>query len=246
LTINKKNIPSIQLSKTRFYYWGYAHGDNPPSSLLKIRNSGSKTLNYTFKSNKNWVKFSQSNGKSTGEWDDIVVYADSTSLNPGRHKANITVSAPGADNSPQNLPVDFEVEMPPIPFPPVNVAVSRLNHVGLIIQEYKSKVTWDANFRNNGLFDIVKYRIFRKNKNQHNAQWIYIAEVPSSTLVFYEGGFPTLEERNKYTYTVASVDSGGKESHRATFLGSAGSVPNASQSQTEEKKRSSKEKIKSP
>lgn len=218
LTIEKKNVPSIQLNRTKFYYWGYAHGDNPPSSLLRIRNSGSKTLNYTLTSNKGWVQFSTSKGASTGEWDDITVFVDSTSLNPGRHRATIKVSAPGADNSPQNLPIDFEVEMPPQPYPPVGITVSRLNHEGLIMQEYKSKVVWSANFRNNGLFDIVKYRIFRKHQYQHNAPWIYIAEVPGNAFVFYEGGFASEEERNQYTYTVASVDSGGKESARAELL----------------------------
>jgi len=246
LTVRKKSIPSIQLSKTRFYFWGYAHGDNPPSSLLKIRNSGSKTMNYALTSNKDWVKFSLSKGASTGEWDDIVVFADSTALPAGGHKATITVSASGADNSPQNLPVDFEVEMPPQPFPPVGITVKRLNHEGLIIQEYKSKVEWSANFRNNGLFDIVKYRIFRKHQYQHNAPWIYIAEVPGNVFIFYEGGFASKEERNQYTYTVASVDSGGKESARAEYLGTIENLPETSPEQKNDKAKSIKKKIKNP
>lgn len=234
LKILKKSVPSIQLNKKQFYFWAYAHGDNPPSSLLRIRNSGSQTLNYTLRSNKGWVRFSPSRGISTGEWDDIVVYADSTSLNAGSHKAMVTVSAAGADNTPVNLPVDFEVEMPPDPYPPVNVAVHRLNHEGLIIQEYKSRVSWNANARNEGLFDIVKYRIFRKIKNQHNAQWIYIAEVPGDVFVFYEGGFTSKEERNQYTYTVASVESGGRESVRAEYLGITGEIPEMNLEKMEE------------
>jgi hypothetical protein len=246
LNIKKKSIPSIQLSKARFYYWGYAHGDNSPSSLLRIRNSGSKTLNYTLSSNKAWVKFSSKKGVSTGEWDNITVFADSTSLNAGRHRATIKVTAPGADNSPMSLPVDFEVEMPSVPYPPLNVKVERLNHEGLIIQEYKSKVSWVPNFRNNGLFDIAKYRIFRKHKYQHNAQWVYIAEVPGNATVFYEGGFASKQERNNYTYTVASVSSGGKESARADYFGVSELLPGASTSQREEKKKSTKEIIKMP
>lgn len=246
LTIKQKSTPSIQISKTRFYYWGYAHGDNPPSSLLRIRNSGSKTLNYTLSSNKPWVKYSSSKGASRGEWDDITVFADSTSLGVGRHKANVIITAPGADNSPQSLPVDFEVEMPPQPYPPVGVTVLRLNHEGLIIQEYKSKVTWSANSRNNGLFDITKYRIFRKNKSQHNAPWIYIAEVPGNVYVFYEGGFANKDERNNYTYTVASVDSGGKESMRADFLGVEGVLAENTSGQGEKKEKTAPKKIKAP
>jgi len=246
LTILKKSIPSIQLNRKQFYFWAYAHGDNPPSSLLRIRNSGSKKLNYTIQSNKDWVKISPAQGISSGEWDNITVSADGTSLNAGKHKAVITVSAPGADNSPRSLPVDFEVEMPPEPFPPVNVTVNRLNHEGLIIQEYKSKVSWSPNFRNNGLFDIVKYRIFRMNKHQHNASWIYIAEVPGDVFVFYEGGFASKEERNQYTYTVASVESGGKESARAEYLGVTSGLPVTSPEEKGEKMKSEKKVIKAP
>jgi len=246
LTIKKKSIPSIQLSKTRFYYWGYAHGDNPPSSLLKIRNSGSKTLNYAITSNEPWVKFSSFKGISTGEWDDIIVFVDSTFLGVGRHKANVIITAPGADNSPQKLPVDFEVEMPPQPYPPVGVTVSRLNHEGLIIHEYKSKVAWSANSRNNGLFDIVKYRVFRKDKYLHNAPWIYIAELPGNVYVFYEGGFASKQERNQYTYTVASVDSGGKESMRANFFGVDNVLTETSSDQREKNKKSAPDKLRVP
>jgi hypothetical protein len=136
--------------------------------------------------------------------------------------------------------------MPPTPYPPVNVKVQRLNHEGLIIQEYKSKVSWSANVRNNGLFDIAKYRIFRKHQYRHNAPWIYIAEVPATEFVFYEGGFASKEERNQYTYTVASVESGGKESARAEFLGLSGTLPGISSVQKDEKSKSIKEKIKAP
>jgi hypothetical protein len=215
LTIEKKRIPSIQLNKTRLYFWGYAHGDNPASSTFKIRNSGSQTLQYKITSNKGFIHISPSQGASTGEWDTVNVVANSLSLGVGKHKANIQITASKADNTPQIISIEFEVEMPPQPYPPVDITVKKLNHEGLVFQEYKSQVEWKANSRNNGLFDIVKYRIHRRDKHISNSAWIYIGEVAGNVFIYYDGGFTSKDERNRYVYSVLNVDSTGKESVRA-------------------------------
>lgn len=113
---------------------------------------------------------------------------------------------------------------PPQAYPPVDVSVKRLNHEGLIIQEYKSQIDWKANPKNQGLFNIVKYRIFRKNQNQANSFYVYIDEVAANVFAYYDGGFSSKQERNKYIYSIAGVDSTGKESLRTEFLG-AGYTP---------------------
>jgi hypothetical protein len=221
LTIEPKKTPAIQLNRSSFYFWGYAHGDNPPSSTFKIRNSGSKTLNYQITSNKGWLKANPSQGISTGEWDTITVTADSSSLGVGRHRGNIQIKASGADNSPQNISVEFEVERPPVPYPPVNIVYKRMNHVGLVIQEYMSKIDWNPNSRNQGLFDIVKHRIYKRNQHQHNAPYIYIGEVAANVFVYFDGGYPSAAERNKYVYSVTCVDGAGKESLKTESIGLA-------------------------
>lgn len=239
LTIEKSKTPSIQLDRSRFYFWGYAHGDNPPSSSFRIRNSGSQTLQYKISSNKNWLKLTPSQGTSAGEWDTINVTANCSSLEAGKHLANIQITCSQADNSPQRIGVEFEVEMPPQPYPPVGITVKRMNHEGLVFQDYKSKIEWSANPRNNGLFTIVKYYIFRKDKYQHNAPWIFIGEVPANVFVYYDGGFPSKEERNRYNYTVSSVDSGGKESMRPKGMDAYGILQEGSSSQKERMKKDS-------
>ncbi len=219
LTVEKKNKPHIQVNRSHLYFWGYAHNSDPPSQTFRIRNSGAGKLNYKIKSNKSWISFSQSQGTSTGEEDTITVYADSSSLNVYIHKATIQISAAEAGNSPQTISVDFDVVMPPEPYPPVNITLKRINHEGLILQEYKSKVEWKANPRNNGLFNITNYRIFRKDKSKAGSSYVYIAQVGGNVFAFYDSGFPSVEERNKYIYAVASVDSSGKESHRGELSG---------------------------
>jgi len=219
LIVEKKNIPYIQIDKSHLYFWGYAHDGILPPKTFRIRNSGSKTLNYKITPNKGWIKVSPQQSASTGEWDTITVFADCSSLGVNRHKGSIQIAAPGAENSPQNINVEFEVVFPPQAYPPVDVSVQRLNHEGLIIQEYKSKIVWKANPKNQGLFDIVKYRIFRKAKNQPSSLYLCIAEIPANDFTYYDGGFSSKEERNKYVYCVAGVDNTGNESVRTEFLG---------------------------
>jgi hypothetical protein len=219
LIVEKKNRPHIQVNRAHLYFWGYAHGSDPPSQTFKIKNSGAGKLNYKIKANKSWLTFSQLQGTSTGEEDAITVYADSSSLDVYIHKATIQISASEAGNSPQTINVNFDVVMPPQPYPPVNITVKRINHEGLILQEYKSKVEWKANARNDGLFNITNYRIFRKDKSKNGSSYVYIAEVAGNVFTFYDSGFPSAEERNKYLYAVASVDSNGKESQRGELLG---------------------------
>ncbi len=230
LTVEKKQAPYIQINRSYFYFWGYAHGDTPLSNTFKIRNSGSKTLNYKITSNKGWINLSRPQGSSKGEWDTITVSVDSSGLSVYKHKGNIQITASGADNSPQNINVEFEAVMPPQPYAPADITINRLSHEGLIIQEYKNKISWKANPRNQGLFDIVKYRIFRKNQYQSNSPLVYVNEVASNVFTYYDGGFSSVQERNKYLYIVVSVDSVGRESLRAEILGvGAGSVPISSE-----------------
>jgi len=219
LIVEKKNIPYIQIDKSRLYFWGYAHDGILPPKTFRIRNSGSKTLNYKITPNKGWITVTPQQSASTGEWDTITVFADGSSLGVNRHKGSIQIAAPGAENSPQNINVEFEVVFPPQAYPPVDVSVKRLNHEGLIIQEYKSQIDWKANPKNQGLFNIVKYRIFRKNQNQANSFYVYIDEVAANVFTYYDGGFSSKQERNKYTYTVVGVDATGKESQKAETLG---------------------------
>lgn len=226
LVIEKKNTPHIETDISHLYFWGYAHGDPLTPKTFKIRNSGSKTLNYKFTSNKGWAKITPNQNSSSGEWDTINVTADSSSLEVNKHKANIQITAAGADNSPQNISVEFQVVHPPQAYPPVDVLIKRLNHEGLIIQEYKSQIDWKPNPKNQGLFDIVKYRIYRKDQHQTYSSYVYLAEVAANVFTYYDGGFSSKQERNKYIYSVACVDSTGKEGLRTEFL-AVGDAPDS-------------------
>jgi hypothetical protein len=219
LTIEKRKKPFIYVNKTHFNFWGYANGDNPSFKTFIIKNSGSLTLNYRITPNKGWIKVNPTEGDSKGEADTIKVSVDNSGLGVNKHKGKIQITAPGAENSPQDLSVEFEVVLPPQPYPPVSVTVKKINHEGLIIQKYKSEISWKANPRNQNLFNIVKYRIFRKDRDQSNSSFVYIDEVAGNNFTYYDGDFSSKEERNKFAYAVVSVDAAGKESQKTEALG---------------------------
>ena len=107
------STPILLLSPTSFYFV-CLQGSSPLAATLQIRNSGGGTLNWTVSSNATWLTLSPPSGFSTGEWDLVTVSINASSLSPGTYNAMITVSAPGASNSPQYIPVTLDV----LPLPP--------------------------------------------------------------------------------------------------------------------------------
>ena len=68
-----------------------------------------------------WLACSPTEGESTGEHDAVAVVYETADLPAGSYSAAITVSAPGADNSPQTIPVSLTVD---------DCLVSDMNHDG--------------------------------------------------------------------------------------------------------------------
>ncbi len=246
LTVEPRKAPFIHINKSHLDFWGYVNGDNPSSKTFTIKNMGSMILNYKITANKAWIKVNPDRGDSKGEADTIEVSIDNSGLGVNNHKGNIQITAPGAENSPQNLSVEFEAVFPPQPYPPIDVSVKKINHEGLIIQAYKSEISWKANPRNQGLFDIVKYRIFRKNKSQSRSTFIYLDEIAGNIFTYYDSGFSSKAERNKYIYSVVGVDSAGRESLQGEALETDEISPSVSQQGKDKKKKSLSSIIKDP
>lgn len=91
-------------------------GNNASSQSFQIWNSGSGTLNYTISTNQTWLSCTPSSGSSTGASNKTTItfnYATS-SLAPGTYSATIAITAPGASNTPQTIPVSLTVLPPSI------------------------------------------------------------------------------------------------------------------------------------
>ncbi len=94
-----------------------AAGSDPPAQALSISNSGpvGTTVNWTAivsaVGDGNWLSVTPSSGTNNGS-AQVVVHA--SSLTPGQYTGTITISSPGAQNSPINVLVTLNVTQPPV------------------------------------------------------------------------------------------------------------------------------------
>ena len=100
--------PSISLSPASLSA-STVHGSNASSQSFQVGNTGGGTLSYTISDNAAWLSCTPTSGTSTGEQDTITVNYATSGLSAGTYSATITITAPGATNSPQTIPVSLNV-----------------------------------------------------------------------------------------------------------------------------------------
>ena len=103
--------PTISLNPTSLSNL-CTEGTDAPGQFLNVWNSGGGTLVYAVSDDAAWLSCSPSDGTSTGEDDTINVTYNTSGLAAGDYSATITISAPGAGNDPQLIPVSLEVVSP--------------------------------------------------------------------------------------------------------------------------------------
>jgi hypothetical protein len=94
-------------------------GSDPENKTLEIWNLGVDTLDWSLTDDAQWLAESPTTGSSTGEHDMVAVSVDIAGVSAGNYSANITITAPGANNNPQAIPVSLYVRQigPPPPTP---------------------------------------------------------------------------------------------------------------------------------
>jgi len=100
---------NIAMSPQSFSFSAEQWGDNPASQPLIIWNSGEGTLDWAISDNVGWLSLSPTSGSSTDGTEDVTVSVDIYGMDIGSHSAIITISAPGALNSPQIIPVKLNI-----------------------------------------------------------------------------------------------------------------------------------------
>jgi hypothetical protein len=106
--------PAISLTVTSLST-SCTQGSNAPSQNFQVSNSGGGTLNYTISPSQTWLSCSPPSGTSTGEQDTITVSYTTSGLAAGAYSATITITATGASNTPQTIPVSLAVNAPTPP-----------------------------------------------------------------------------------------------------------------------------------
>jgi len=75
-------------------------GEQLSEAILNIHNAGQATLNYTLSDDLGFLTFSRTSGLVECEAEEIGVLVDTTGMTPGTYSGSVTVTAPGATNSP--------------------------------------------------------------------------------------------------------------------------------------------------
>ncbi len=116
--------PRIGLNPTDLSFTT-ARGENPAAKVLTIRNDGGQTLNWTGGVNGgSWLGLSPAAGSvASGQSQNVTVSVSAINLNSGSYTASITLTAPGAQNSPQTVPVTLTVN----PGPLIGLSTTTLN-----------------------------------------------------------------------------------------------------------------------
>ncbi|HEY6348997.1 MAG TPA: family 16 glycoside hydrolase [Candidatus Angelobacter sp.] len=102
-------------------------GANPSAQNVAVSNSGTGTLNWTAGSNAGWLNVSPASGANAGT---LQVSANIAGLVAGTYTGTVTVSATGANNSPQPIGVTLLVSSPILGVGPSSVAFAAFQGQG--------------------------------------------------------------------------------------------------------------------
>jgi hypothetical protein len=101
--------PTIGFSPTSFSFTATQGGSNPANQILNIWNAGDGTLNWSVNDDATWLSLSPMSGTNSGT---VTLSVNITGLTTGTYNATITITAPGATNSPINIPVTLTINPP--------------------------------------------------------------------------------------------------------------------------------------
>ncbi len=101
--------PIIAFEPTAFSFTATQGGANPSNQTLDIWNSGGGTLDWSVDDDGTWLSLAPTSGNSTGEHDTVTLSVNISGLTAGDYNATITITAPGAINTPQTVPVSLTI-----------------------------------------------------------------------------------------------------------------------------------------
>jgi uncharacterized protein (TIGR03437 family) len=103
------NLSTIAASPAGLQFSYVAGGTAPPSQSIQIANSGSGTLAWTATASDSWLSVSPASGTAPST---LSVSISPASLSAGTYKGSVQITASGASNSPQSIPVTLTVTQP--------------------------------------------------------------------------------------------------------------------------------------
>ncbi len=104
--------PTISHSPASLTFTAVEGSTNPGAQALLITNTGDGTLSWSASDNATWLSLSDASGTTTTETDVITVAVNSNGLAADVYTETITITAPGATNTPQQALVTLVVTEP--------------------------------------------------------------------------------------------------------------------------------------
>ena len=126
------NRPVIWVNTFEFAFAASTAGDNPAPQILKIKNAGKETLNYTISSEAAWVGVTEENGTSSGQVTEHTISVDKSDLPAQQepHAAVLTITSTEAYNNPQTITVSLALSAEPPPI--IQASPEKLNFSGQV------------------------------------------------------------------------------------------------------------------
>ncbi|UCH98107.1 MAG: BACON domain-containing protein, partial [Candidatus Aminicenantes bacterium] len=98
--------PELEISRTRLNFGACTCGAVTPLQVFLINNTGAGVMTWSVSDNANWLNCTPVSGINSGK---VEVTVDASDKSAGTYNGTITVSSPGAANSPQTIDVTLKV-----------------------------------------------------------------------------------------------------------------------------------------
>ena len=109
--LTNSGMQAIVVNPASLIFNAQAVGNNPASQILEISSIGNGTLDWSIDSDTDWLSYNPINGSCTTETNQVTISVDITGLNSGIYNGKLTISADGAINTPQEVPVTLNIEL---------------------------------------------------------------------------------------------------------------------------------------
>ncbi len=178
--------PSISLNPISLSFSGTASGANPLAQTINLLNPTGGTLSWTLTESAPWLALNITTGTTTTEVDQVSASVGISGLSAGTYSTIISVTASGATNSPQQIPVSLTLSQPS----------TTTGSVAL---------SWIANTEP----DLAGYKVYIGTQSQ-----LYNPPITLGPVTAYNAA--NLTSGRTYYFCVSAFDSAGNESPCST------------------------------
>ena len=182
-TSSTTTTPSILLNPTSLSFSGTAGGANPLAKTMNLANPTGGTLSWSLTESAPWLALNITTGTTTTETDQISASVGLSGLSAGTYSTIISVTASGASNSPQQIPVSLTLSQS---------TTTTTGSAGL---------SWTANTET----DLTGYKVYIGTQSGVYNPPITLGTTPAYTATNLPSG------KTSY-FCVSAVDSAGNES----------------------------------